>query len=251
MTHFKIIVASYNCMDQLPDCLVSINNQDYDDYEVVVVDDASPDPSQGEFIKQWCSENEKFHGVVNEKNMGALWNQHHGVLSLNPGNDDVIIWIDGDDKLSHNKVLSFLARVYKKSSELLVVYGNYRSVPFDKNCIRAEPYSKECINKNDYRNPHKWGIRFNHLRTMKYEVYQHLGKEDFTEADGETWFHVCGDTAVMVPALELAGRRHICLEETLLDYTSDSSQADWRLNSPEINRIHKRIFSHLKKKETL
>lgn len=247
---FKVIVASYSCPDKIIGCLESIRDQTTKNYEVAVIDDATPDDGfQAGLIEQFCDDNGGFFPIFNSENQGALFSQHQGIEMLRPDDEDIIVWLDGDDKFSTPDALRTLLPHYR--SGIWLTYGNYRAVPLDAGCPSPKPYPRACVADNDYRNGAKWGIQFNHLRTMKYKVYKHLGIEDFTEADGETWFHVAGDTAVKVPALELANGKYRCLSDVLVDYTSNSSLADWRLHSKEINRIHKRIFTQLPKKEPL
>ncbi len=52
----SIIVVSYNHSQFLLECLDSIKNQTYTNWELIVADDASPDDSV-EVIKKWLSEN--------------------------------------------------------------------------------------------------------------------------------------------------------------------------------------------------
>ena len=46
MTKISVIVPVYNVEELLPKCLDSLVNQTFDDYEVIVVNDGSPDNSQ-------------------------------------------------------------------------------------------------------------------------------------------------------------------------------------------------------------
>lgn len=244
---FKIIVASYNCIEEIPNCLRSIQDQDQP-FEVVVIDDASPDSGrQADFIQGWCdSAGDNWQCIIHAENQGALYSQVEAIRSLDCDDDDVIVFLDGDDYFLNPRVLTLVQDVYDANPQALMTYGNYIPVPPDAGCPRPYDYPVECRLSNDYRNARKWGIGFNHLRTVKYKVFKHLTDEDFLDADG-SWYHVAGDTAVMIPCLELSGGKHVFIQDPLVAYTSDSPQADWRLNASEINRIHDRIFSQPKK----
>ena len=57
MTNSKkvsVIVITYNARDDLEECLISLDNQDYNDKEIIVVDDASTDDTF-EFLKKYKS----------------------------------------------------------------------------------------------------------------------------------------------------------------------------------------------------
>lgn len=248
---FKIIVASYNCIEEIGTCLRSILDQVEVEFEVVVVDDASPDDGkQAAFIKNWCETLSRrggdWHHIIHTENKGALYSQVEAIRSLKCEDDDVIVFLDGDDQFIRPRVLKTVAEVYDANPKLLMTYGNYTPLPPDPGCPKPFNYPLECREENDYRNAGKWGIGFNHLRTVKYEVFKHLTDEDFLDEDG-SWYHVAGDTAVMIPCLELSGGSYQFIKEPLVYYTSDSPQADWRLNADEIDRIHARIFSQPKK----
>lgn len=244
---FKIIVASYNSHNEVQGCLESIRTQVFEDYEVTVVDDCSPDIRQPEFINGWTGAMDgRWRSILHTENRGALYSQVEAINSMNCDDTDVIVFLDGDDKFSDAATLNIVDDYYHGPGSPLMTYGSYRSVPYAPTCPPVQHYPRECVANNDYRNAGKWGLRFNHLRTMKYEVFKHLTTEDFLDADG-SWYHVAGDTAVMIPCLELAGPRHTMIPEILVDYTSNSDQADWRLYAPEIDRIHKRIFASPRK----
>ena len=42
-THFKIIIPTYNAEDWIENSLISVLNQDYDDFECIITDDCSSD----------------------------------------------------------------------------------------------------------------------------------------------------------------------------------------------------------------
>ena len=46
MTKISVIVPVYNVEKYLPKCLDSLVNQTFDDFEVIVINDGSPDNSQ-------------------------------------------------------------------------------------------------------------------------------------------------------------------------------------------------------------
>src|SRR5690606_2156426 len=158
----KVVVASYNCMKWLPRCLESIASQDYLNYDVWVTDDGSDGDQQASYIEKFCK------GLgwgynINEKNTGALYSQVHAIRSLNPEAGDVVVYVDGDDRLAHDRVFDVLNRHYK--SGVLMTYGGYTTDPPDPRCPKPKRYPKECEESNDYRRAHHWGILFNHLRT--------------------------------------------------------------------------------------
>lgn len=58
MVKFSIIVPVYNVEKYIGDCLDSILNQTYDNFEVIVVNDGSPDNSQ-DIIDKYVKKDKK------------------------------------------------------------------------------------------------------------------------------------------------------------------------------------------------
>lgn len=246
---FQIVVASYNSMDWLPKTLQSIADQNYEDFNVCVVDDASTDRNQWPFIKSFC-EDHGWISIVHDKNMGALYSQVEAIKALSPDDHDVIVWVDGDDWLINRNVLKNLKNIYN-SGNYLMTYGNYVSEPFSKTCPQPSAYPREVVIDNSYRgSAYKYGILFNHLRTVKYLLFKQLDESDFTWPDG-SWFRCAGDTAVMIPCLELAGGRYKYVDTPLYVYNTVNPVSDWRKQSPEIDRTHSYILRTLKAKNPL
>ena len=71
------------------------------------------------------------------------------------------------------------------------------------------------------------------LRTFRRRIFDAI-PESYLVRDGE-WLDACPDHALMTPALELAGGRHRMIDETLLIYTSDRPDAEWRVDGARIN----------------
>ena len=242
---YHVITASYNCFKYLPRSLTSIDRQNYKDYKVCVVDDGSTDPDQAPFIKGFC-EKRGWEHLLFDENRGALYSQVHAIRHLDPGPEDVIVYLDGDDRFARDDVFQILD-CYYDDPEILLTYGNYKSDPPDENCPRPYHYPLDCVTTGDFRNAHRWGIAFNHLRTHKAKLFYELDETDFKDDNGN-WFEVAGDTAMMIPCLELAGERHVVISEPLVLYTSDAPHADWKLYSDQIDRNHECIFRKPKKR---
>lgn len=250
MTHFKIIVSSYNSLRWLPKTLESIDSQTYGNYMVCVVDDGSKDPAQAEYIKSFCASGENWHYIINDKNMGAAYSQYRAIHALDPSDEDVLVWLDGDDWFANTGVLDFLNKIYTDEKPLLT-YGSYKPFPASKTCAPARPYPPRTVVQNSYRTDvPKTGFLFNHLRTVKFKLFNELDESNFTWPDG-TWFSCCVDTATMIPCLEMANGNYRFIPETLYVYNSENPVSDWRVRSKEIHRTHDYILHKLPKKEPI
>ena len=91
----SIIVTAFNVEKYIFECLESIQNQTYKNYEVIVINDGSEDKS-GKIINSYCSNHESFRYVYQE-NSGVSVARNHGI---DLSNGDLIMFVDGDDQLS-------------------------------------------------------------------------------------------------------------------------------------------------------
>ena len=94
----SIIVPAYNCEKTITKCLNSINEQDYECVEIIVINDGSED-STGMIIKKYCK-NPKFK-IMNKSNEGVSATRNLGVKEAK---GDYIIFIDADDYIEKNFV---------------------------------------------------------------------------------------------------------------------------------------------------
>ena len=247
MTHFKIITAAWNCERYLDGYFESIRNQNLDNIsmDVCVVDDASPG-DQPWIIKERCDEY-GWKWICNDQHRGALYNQVLAIRRLNCDPEDVLVFVDGDDKLAHNQVLQRLTEVYAEGVKL--TYGSYRSEPYSPTCSLPLPYPEDIVQQNSYRldSWRRTGILFNHLRTFKYELFLGMDETDWRFPNGE-WFQTGADTAMMIPALELAHGNYRCLREVLYIYTSDNEVSDWRRDPRMVDKVNEYVLTELPEK---
>lgn len=243
MRHYKIIVAGYNCEQYAQRCFDSIAEQTYRNFDVCLVDDASTDSTS-----RLVSENAECYGwksILRTENAGALRSQHEGITAMDPQDGDVIVWVDMDDAFANSNALYMLNTYYHDDTPM--TYGSYESVPYAESCPRPARYPKECELKNDYRNMHKWGIQYNHLRSVRWELYKQLVPEVDFFYNGD-WMNLASDTAVMIPCLEMSGGKYMFIEDKLYAYTSDNPISEWRKAPRGTDDMHNHLI-HMKRKK--
>ncbi len=89
---FSLIVPVYNTKEYLEDCLHSISIQDFEDYELIIVDDGSTDGSE-RISDNYCLEN-KNAKVIHQSNQGLAGARNTG---LKAAKGEWIWFIDSDD----------------------------------------------------------------------------------------------------------------------------------------------------------
>lgn len=89
---FSVIVPIYNVEDYLEECLLSLQRQDFEDFEVVCIDDGSTDRSPA-ILAQWERRWPKMR-VINRENGGLSAARNTG---LRNATGDYVVFIDSDD----------------------------------------------------------------------------------------------------------------------------------------------------------
>ena len=111
----SVIIPVYNSAPYLEDCLRSISEQSYPDWECLIVDDASIDESRA-ICKTWCTKDRRFN-LLNEGHNGAA---HARNLGLAKARGDFVAFIDSDDYVTPSYLESLLHAISTKNSDLAV-----------------------------------------------------------------------------------------------------------------------------------
>ena len=123
--HFTIVILSYNNEDWVKKNLSSAINQDYDNYDIVYVEDASTDNTLNkvkEYQKQWSHKKGIFKLICNKENVRALPNLYQAVDCAKNGS--IIVALDGDDWLVNDQVLNKLNLIYQNENTWITA-GSY------------------------------------------------------------------------------------------------------------------------------
>lgn len=100
---FSIVIPVYNCEDCVIECLESIRKQDFDDYEVICINDGSTDASL-KLVHDFSERDGRF-SVISQENKGVSSARNNG-LSYVRG--EWVLFVDSDDMIAGN-MLSSLA----------------------------------------------------------------------------------------------------------------------------------------------
>ncbi|KFC24578.1 glycosyltransferase family 2 protein [Chryseobacterium sp. FH1] len=112
----SIIISVYNLEQYISHCLDSLIGQDFDDYEIVIVNDGSTDGSE-EICKKYLSSTKvKYYS---KSNGGASSARNFG---LQKAIGDYIIFMDGDDYWDDSNALKALDNKMKEAPDI-IIYG--------------------------------------------------------------------------------------------------------------------------------
>ncbi len=112
----SVIIPVYKCEEYLKKCLDSVLIQSFQDFEIIVVNDGSPDNSQ-KIIDDYVS---KFPSIIKgyKKANGGLSSARNFGLKYATG--DYILFLDSDDYLKENMIKSMYEKAIKDDSDIVI-----------------------------------------------------------------------------------------------------------------------------------
>lgn len=139
----SIIVTAYQLADYLPACIESVLAQSDPDWELIIVDDASPDEC-GRIADEYAQRDSRIKVLHNPTNLYLAEARNSGIRSAR---GEFILPLDADDKLSPHAV-EILSDALDKDSNLDIVCGSMELVePDGKHWISSWPSDKPSFNQ--------------------------------------------------------------------------------------------------------
>ena len=111
----SVIVPVYNVEDYLEQCLDSILLQNFEDMEILCVDDVSMDGSS-KLLRRYASRDSRIRVLSHEKNRGLSAARNTG---LQAATGEYVLFVDSDDYLERDCLLRLVAEMDKDSLDVL------------------------------------------------------------------------------------------------------------------------------------
>jgi glycosyltransferase involved in cell wall biosynthesis len=115
----SVIVPNFMHAAYLEARLASIASQSYQDFEVIMLDDASTDGSLA-ILESWATKDERFRLVPNEVNSGSTFKQWNKGAELARGK---FLWIAESDDVAEPDLLKDLVEVMLDQPEVVIAYA--------------------------------------------------------------------------------------------------------------------------------
>ena len=184
----SVIVANYNSLPYIAECLDSILTQSFKELEILVYDDCSNDDSPG-FIKEYEKKHPgKVRAIFSPTNRGVARTRHEAILQAE---GEYITTLDSDDfyyetrKLE--KEIALVRRFKEEQGEDVLAFSNILKVRSDSTIMErmgntgninegkifAGIISRDCMIPRDF--------------VMKKEAYFEVGGYDFRLITHEDW----------------------------------------------------------------
>lgn len=135
MPLISVIVPVYKVERYLQRCVDSILAQSFDDFELILVDDGSPD-NCGKICDDYAKKDPRIH-VIHQANGGLSAARNAGIdWSFTGSNSEWITFIDSDDWV-HHKYLEFLHRAVKETKSRISVcrFTETDGLVYDQNAV--------------------------------------------------------------------------------------------------------------------
>ncbi len=194
---FVILVCSYNNEKFVEKNLSSICFQKSSKpYQIIYVNDCSKDKT-GQLVDEFVREhNLNFIKVIHNANrVGAMANVYNTIHN-HIADHKIVVTVDGDDWLPHNKILLRLEEEYA-DPDVWLTYGSLVEFPSGHTPMTRRISNKYFRKQRIREHPNVWVA----LRTYRAALFKKIKKEDFMYK-GE-WLKTCHDVALMCPMLEM------------------------------------------------
>lgn len=146
---FSVIVPIYNVEDYLVKCVESILNQTFEDFELVLVDDGSPDGCPA--ICDAFANKDRRVRVIHKTNGGLVAARNTGI---HEAKGDYICYVDGDDWVSEHLLETIWNKALSKHDVDMVVYSAVRKYSDREEeipkSVEEGLYTKEMLQKEIY-----------------------------------------------------------------------------------------------------
>jgi glycosyltransferase involved in cell wall biosynthesis len=116
----SVVIPLYNKEDYVLDCLKSLENQDFDDWECIIVDDGSLDASM-KIVKDFIANSEKSWRILAKSNGGPSSARNLGIRAAA---GEFIALLDADDIWLPAK-LSRQLNFFEKNQDVDLLLSNY------------------------------------------------------------------------------------------------------------------------------
>lgn len=123
MPRLSLVVPVYKVQGYLPECLDSLLGQDYTDFEIIAVDDCSPDGS-GAILDQYAARDPRIHVIHLTENVGLGRARNAG---LERAAGDYVLFLDSDDTLSDGALAAISDRLDATGDPEILVYDYART----------------------------------------------------------------------------------------------------------------------------
>ncbi|MDB6179393.1 glycosyltransferase [Paracoccus sp. Z330] len=125
----SIVIPVHGVENYLAECLGSIQRQTFQDFEVILIDDVSPDRS-AQIAQEFCDRDARFHLIRRQDNIGPGFARNQGI-ELARG--EFVLFIDPDDYMPEKEHLARVVSMAREDGADMVRYRKRHEQIEDEN----------------------------------------------------------------------------------------------------------------------
>jgi len=205
--HMTVVSTALNKERWVQRCIESVRQQTFKARNHIFIDAASDDETARE-AKHFPYP--QLTVQVNPTRKAALQNAVETWNEL--PDDEIVVWLDGDDWLAHDRALEVVAEAYT-DPDVWLTYGQFMMPDGTIGFASRYPAGGN-VRQIDWR--------ATHLKTFRAGLAKKIRPADLLKPDG-TWCDLAIDHAVMYPLLEMAGERYACIDKIVCVYNFEAS----------------------------
>ncbi|MDF3013437.1 MAG: gt2E, partial [Cellvibrio sp.] len=162
----SIVMPTYNSnLKWLNEAIESIRIQPYQNWELCIADDASPNKDIEPFLKDWSARDSRIKFVIRHKN-GHISEASNSAIKLASG--EWLALFDHDD-LFHPFALYWVMHAINKNKDAQLIYSDEDKI--DEQGVRHSPYFKPAWNYDLFLSQNC----FSHLGLIKKDLAESIG----------------------------------------------------------------------------
>jgi len=186
------LITLYNSQNSILTAVRSIQNQYFEDIEILIVDDCSSDNSSY-LIKELQREDERIKIIKNKKNRGALYAKSIGILK---SSGIYIMILDSDDLFANENIFNICYETAIQNNIDIIEFSGYylNSSHFQLDVMPEIPYYLRFKSDNEFISQ----------PDLSYFIYQKKGENEFKLIDGVLWGK-CIKTNIFKMSLKIVG----------------------------------------------
>lgn len=123
LPYFTLVVPVFKVQSYLAECLESVLKQDFDDFELIAVDDCSPD-NCGRILDSYAEQDPRVRVLHLPENVG-LGRARNAALTQATG--EYLLFLDSDDTLTPGSLSAIAARIKAADNPQVLIYDYERT----------------------------------------------------------------------------------------------------------------------------
>lgn len=244
----SVIVPNYCHSKYLDLRLQSILNQSYDNFEVIILDDNSPDNGASKAIIEKYRKDSRISSIVyNDINSGSTFKQWEKGIKLAKGN---LIWIAESDDYCEKNFLSKCVSKWSQNNDISFVYTNSTLVDAENKTLKTKDIA-ESIPEGLYEGEN-FISRFMYKENSVWNASAVLFQKKFALNIDKSFmeFKSAGDHLFWIKLAELGPVYH--LNERLNHFRQHSQKVTPEKTKKGILHMEElKIFQYVSQKHTL